>query len=276
MSALALLLLLAAPAPARLAEAEPPARLAEAQPPARPAAPELAVRPLEPGAWVFTQSRPFSANALLVEAGPGDLVLVDALYTPAAMRELLAWVDKKLPKRRLLALNTHFHSDRAGGNAALKERQALLYSSDMTVRLMKTRGRPVMEGIAGSIADEEAKAAFLSAPIVTAESVFSLEKGLKLTVGDEPVEVSFPGPGHSPDNVVVWFPKRRLLFGGCLVLSSERVGNTSDADLARWADSVSALSRYGARTVVTGHGSGTSPDLIERTVETLRAASKAR
>lgn len=263
MRPLLLAVLLAAPAVAR--EAEAPAV----------AAPEISVRKLDPGVFVVTQRRPFSANALLVEMGPGDLVLVDTLYTPAAMKELLAWVDKNLPRRRLLAVNTHFHSDRTGGNALLKEKKIPVYASDLTVKLMKSRGRAVMEGVAGAIADESARAAFLSAPVVPAEGVFALATGLKLSVGGEPFEVRFHGAGHTPDNVVVWFPSRKLLYAGCLALSSDRVGNTSDADLKAWPKAVAALSAYGATRVIPGHGAAFEPAVLERTAAALEKRSSA-
>lgn len=263
MRSLFLLALLAAPAAARESDQD---ALVSA---------EIAVKKLEPGVYVVTQYRPFSANALLVEMGPSDLVLVDTLYTPAAMKELLDWVEKNLPKRRMLAVNTHFHSDRSGGNALLKERKIPTYASDLTVKLMKTRGRAVMEGVAGVIADEAQRAAFLSAPVVPAEGVFALKTGLKLSLGGEPFEVRFPGAGHSPDNVVVWFPGRRLLFGGCLVLAGDRAGNASDADFVSWAGAVSSLGAYGARLVIPGHGSATGPELLTRTSAALekRASS---
>lgn len=266
MRTLLLAALLAAPAPARARETDTGAPAA---------APAIAVRKLEAGVYVVTQHKPFSANALLVEMGPSDLVLVDTLYTPAAMKQLYSWMEQNLPRRRLLAVNTHFHSDRSGGNAYLKEKKVPTYASDATVKLMKTRGRAVMEGVAGAVADEAQRADFLSAPIVPAEGVFALKTGLKLSVGGEPFEVRFHGAGHSPENVVVWFPSRKLLFGGCLVLSADRVGNTSDADLGNWSKAVAALKEYGARLVVPGHGSATSPDLLDRTLATLekRASS---
>lgn len=263
MRTLLLLALLSLPAAAREAGSETP-----------PSPHQILVRQLKPGAWLVTQHRPFSANALLVEMGAEDLVLVDTLYTPGAMKELLAWVDKKLPKRRLLAVNTHFHSDRTGGNAALKERKVPLYASDLTVKLMKTRGRAVMEGISHAISDAGVRDAFLAAPIVPADGVFKLEQGLKLTLGGEPLEVSFPGPGHSPDNLVVWFPSKKLLYGGCIVLHSPRVGNTSDSDVKQWAVSVSNLLKYPAEHVVTGHGTGTQPALVSQTAQTLEAHFK--
>ena len=35
------------------------------------------------------------------------------------------------------------------------------------------------------------------------------------------MEVFYPGPGHAPDNVVVWVGRERLLFGGCLLKDEE-------------------------------------------------------
>lgn len=267
MSALLLAALLAAPASAREAGLEAPP--AESVSPASPAPAEIAVRILEPGAYVVTQLLPWSANALLVEAGADDLVLVDALWTPAAMRELLAWTGKRYPKRRLLAVNTHFHVDRTGGNSVLKEKNVPLYASDETVKLMKSRGRAVIGGIAGSIEDEPRRREFLATPVVPADGTFSLERGLKLTLGGDVVEVAFHGAGHSPDNVVVWFPRRKILFGGCLVLSAGRVGNASDADRGSWPKAVAALRAYPARWVVPGHGYSYEPALIDSTLATL-------
>ncbi|MDX6770369.1 MAG: MBL fold metallo-hydrolase [Elusimicrobiota bacterium] len=254
-----LLALLLAPALAR--ESDPGAPAA--------AAPLVALRTLEPGAVVVTQTRPWSANALLVETAGGDLVLVDALWTPAAMRELLAWVDKRYPKRALLALNTHFHPDRVGGNSVLRERKVPLYASDATVRLMKSRGRAVQGGLAGTVDDEALRAELLAAPQVPADGVFSLERGLKLTVGGDAVEIAFHGAGHSPDNAVVWFPRRKLLFGGCLVLPTGRVGNASDADWSSWRTAVAALKAYPAKWVVPGHGYSYDPALLDSTLATL-------
>lgn len=232
---------------------------------------ELRIRRLVEGAWVLTQSSPWSANALLVEMDNGDLVLVDTLYTPSAMKELLAWIGQRYPTRRLMAINTHFHSDRTGGNAALLERKIPVYASDLTVKLMKSRGRAVMEGVAHAIADDAAKAAYLAAPIAPADSTFSLQAGLKLSLGQDELQIHFPGPGHSPDNVVVYFPQKKLLFGGCLVLSADRVGNTSDADLPGWSKALDSLSAFPAEHVIPGHGHVYDPALVDRSAAAVDA-----
>jgi len=70
-------------------------------------------------------------------------------------------------------------------------------------------------------------------------------------------EALFPGPGHTSDNIVIAFPDRDVVFGGCLVKSADAVdlGFTGDADLAAWPDSIRRLAkRYPTMKVVPGHG----------------------
>jgi metallo-beta-lactamase class B len=71
-------------------------------------------------------------------------------------------------------------------------------------------------------------------------------------------ELYYPGAGHAPDNLVVYFSGERVLFGGCLVKSdtATTVGNVADADVAEWPRSVARVAaRYPkAIVVVPGHG----------------------
>ena len=101
---------------------------------------------------------------------------------------------------------------------------------------------------------------------------FPLVQGMQLEVGEETVEVAWPGPGHTEDNVVVYFPQRRLLFGGCLVLGRDKIGNSADADLVNWAESVRTLDQYDVDIVIPGHGDRLDPGLVEHTIALLEEA----
>ena len=71
------------------------------------------------------------------------------------------------------------------------------------------------------------------------------------------VEAFFPGHGHSPDNIVVWFENEGILHGGCLVKSVEatNLGNLEDADVKKWEGAILKLiDRYkSVKWVVPGH-----------------------
>ena len=240
-----------------------------------PAGGHIAIRPVAAGAWVISQEKPRPANALLVQLGPEQLVLVDTLWTPRAMSELMWWVEQTMPGRRVLAINTHFHVDRTGGNRSLLRRKIPVYASDATVRLMKERGRKTIETLAAAIEDSAEREAFLALDPKPADGTFPLEKGLDVAFAGEKVQVRFPGPGHAPDNVVVYFPSKKLLFGGCLLLGQGRVGNTSDADMSAWSRSVSTLKQFPSDVVVPGHGAPGDAGLIDKTIQLLDAAGKA-
>ncbi|MFL0803275.1 MAG: hypothetical protein K6L81_06130 [Agarilytica sp.] len=60
------------------------------------------------------------------------------------------------------------------------------------------------------------------------------------------------------DNLIVWLPERRILFGGCLVRSMtwHDLGFIGDANVNSWADTVRSIQRKYSQinTVVPGHG----------------------
>ena len=82
------------------------------------------------------------------------------------------------------------------------------------------------------------------------------------------IEVFYPGPGHSVDNVVVYIPQQQLLFGGCFV-KEQSLGNLEDADIDRWPESAQhLLDRYqDARIVIPGHGPYSDTRLLQSTLE---------
>jgi hypothetical protein len=71
------------------------------------------------------------------------------------------------------------------------------------------------------------------------------------------------------ENMVVYFPSRKILFGGCMIIGMDSVGNTSDADLAMWPESVRDLSQFDFAMLVPGHGDRLDPGLLEHTLDLL-------
>jgi len=72
----------------------------------------------------------------------GSLLLVNTPYTSAATARLLTWIEVRYGRRPLTAVNTHFHVDALGGNAALVAAGARIYGSDATARLVASGAPP--------------------------------------------------------------------------------------------------------------------------------------
>jgi len=233
--------------------------------------PDLKVRYIQEGVFEITHSFPWEANSLAVVIGE-YLVLVDTPWTPQATQEMLAWLKTQVGSKQIVAINTHFHLDNLGGNQYLVEQGIPVYGSDLTVKLLQERGQTSLDQTLDWLQSEDDPrfAETLSKLELTPPSeIFNLQEGLNLTFAGESVQVYYPGPAHSPDNLVVYFPERKLLFGGCMIVGWEAIGNTSDADLQAWPASVRNLSQFEFEIVIPGHGERFDPGLIDHTLALL-------
>jgi hypothetical protein len=234
--------------------------------------PDLHIRQIDQGAYVITHDFPWPANSLLMEMANGELVWVGSTYTPQAANQVLAWVKYTFGDRQLVAINTGYHVDNLGGNAALMAQDIPVYGSDMTVKLLEERGeatRQLMLDMMKNSANESVIKTHREIPYLPPTRSFPIQDGLELQFGDEKIEVFYPGPSQAPDKVVVYFPQQKILFGGCMILSADQVGNTADADISLWIEAVKTLDRFPAEIVIPGHGDRIDKDLIPHTIEVL-------
>jgi glyoxylase-like metal-dependent hydrolase (beta-lactamase superfamily II) len=182
------------------------------------------------------------SNGLLVLHNK-DAYIVDTPWSATDTDKLVQWA-KKRGNTVKASISTHFHEDRTAGIALLNSRSIPTYASEQTNALLRKAGRA------------EARNTF---------------KGPSFWLVPDVLEVFYPGPGHSPDNVVVWLPRQKILSGGCLVRAKETntLGNTGDAVISAWSGSVEKLeSRYSnARLVVPGHGKVGDVLLLKHTRE---------
>lgn len=209
----------------------------------------LAMKEIHPGIWIHTSWRKldngieFPSNGLLVRYDDA-LLLVDTAWGADLTAELLDWIDAELGLPVVRAVVTHFHDDRMSGTPVLVARGIPFTGLPLTRSLGKNAGVP------------------LPAPIG------DLRIGGTVAIGN--VEVFYPGPGHSRDNLVVWVPEAALLFGGCAVRTPDfpGTGNTADADLANWPEAIRRVQQQypNVRTVVPGHGPAGDASLLAHTI----------
>ena len=180
-------------------------------------------------------------NGLIV-VDDGEAVIFDTPATDAASTELIDYVETKLNAKVKAVVATHFHDDCTGGLEAFHGRGIASYGLKETLRRAREEGNPVPE--------------------------MAFDDRLSLTAGNTEIEVIYPGPGHTPDNVVAYVPSERVLFGGCLIKElNAGKGNLADADTTRWSATVANVSNLfpDVRHVVPGHGDIGGPELLAYT-----------
>lgn len=240
----------------------------------------LSLKSIAPGVYVVSHSFPWQSNSLVVATGDSEVLMVDTPYTPEATEKLLAWIEKRFAPKKITAVVTHYHIDRMGGTEALLAHSIPVYGSDHTVRLLNERGERTRTEMLGWISDPVVKAAIRTTPLSSPDHIFPESDGLVLKSGEETVEISYPGPGHTPDNLVVYLRKAKVLFAGCVIIGQEKLGNVAEADTASWLTAMGKLAKFDATFVVPGHGGEQyhySPELIEHTKKLLvEAESQAK
>lgn len=215
---------------------------------------ELEISFLDRGVYLHTSFKHIEGYGLvgsngLVVLEEGKAYIVDTPWSPEDTEKLVGWVEDKGYVVKS-GLSTHSHEDRAGGIGFLNSESVTTYTSELTDRILKESGKERAE-------------------ITFSGSGFSLGSGL--------IEIFYPGAGHTVDNLVVWLPKSKILFGGCLVrsVSDENLGYVGEASIDSWEGSIDNLiARYPeAGLVVPGHGLQGGVELLKHTKRLAKAAS---
>ena len=227
-----------------------------------------------PGLWMHVTRDPasgFPSNGLVLETGD-ESVLFDTAWDDRETAVILGWAANRLHKPVRRAIITHAHNDRLGGLGAL--RRAGIPAS----ALAATVTRATTDGVIAAAAARPTPGGGAD-PVVPLDSIPGLTRAAHRDRAG--FELFFPGVGHAPDNIVVYFAAQRVLFGGCLVKAdtATTVGNVADADVAEWPRTVARVAaRFGdARIVIPGHGavSGRSALAVTESLITAKGPAAA-
>ena len=231
------------------------------------AAPAVRPQHVAGGAW-FVQgdaalgsaaNRNYISNAGFIVTTAG-VVVIDALGSPALAEELLAAIRQvtALPVRYVIV--THYHADHIYGLQVFKdlgatviarrEGQAYLNSDTAQRRLVASR-----EELFPWI-DERTR-------LVAADRW--LDADTVLEVGDERFSIRHAGPAHTPEDLVVYAERAKVLFAGDLVFRG-RIPFVGQADSGGWIEALSGLIALAPSVIVPGHGGLSTQPLPDLTL----------
>lgn len=185
----------------------------------------------------------FPANGLLV-INNSFAAMIDTPATNEQTSKLLDWLEKHINAKLSYVIPTHFHKDCMGGLAEAHLRGATSYANTKTKDIARKKHLPIPQN--------------------------TFDNELNLNCGGTEIQLFYPGPGHTTDNIVAYFPESKILFGGCFIKASgsHNLGNTHDADVAGWANSLKKTrDRFPATlTLIPGHGGVGGLDLVTHTI----------
>ena len=220
------------------------------------AQPTLEIKELQKNFYVYTafntyQDKKFPANGLYVVTSAG-VIIIDTPWDTTQFSVLLDTIASRHGLGAIMCISTHFHEDRTGGLNYFNNAGLATYSTRATDAISTEKGFPRANNL------------------INRDTVFR--------VGDIQMEVFYPGPGHTLDNIVVWFPGERILYGGCLIKSTDdsTLGNTKDGNLQEYAASVMRVKKKFPRPawVIPGHQSWGNNRSVEHTLKMAKKYSR--
>lgn len=184
------------------------------------------------------------ANGLYLVTTRG-VVMVDSPWDTTQFQPLVDSIKARHNKNVVMCIATHFHEDRTAGLEFYSKLGIKTYTTKQTDELSKARGMSRAE--------------------------FLIRKDTTFKIGQYSLETFYPGAGHAPDNIVIWFGKEKVLYGGCLVKSvdDENLGNLGDASVQDYATTIMNVQRKfpDAKYVIPGHNDWRSVESLQHTLE---------
>lgn len=186
----------------------------------------------------------FPSNGLIV-IRKGRALMVDTPMDNDKTERLTRYLKDSLSARLTKLIIGHFHDDCLGGLQYLQGIGIESIANSRTIAKCKEIGLPIPST--------------------------SFTDSLILDFNGEQIDCRFFGAGHSLDNITVWIPGEKILFGGCLIKSidSKGLGNLSDAVVDEWDYTIKKVMREypEIKTVIPGHGDSGGVELLTHTIK---------
>ena len=217
---------------------------------------ELKITQITGDFYVYTTYKMFGskkqdANAMYVVT-PEGVVLFDSPWDTFPFQSLIDTIEAKHHKKIVLAVATHSHEDRTSGLDFYKQLGIKTYTTKQTDDI--------------SIENERPRAEFL------------IEKDTVFNVGDFEFETYYAGEGHTKDNIVIWFDKQKILYGGCLVKSidAKDLEYVGEANVTEWPNTIKRVqTKFNKpKFIITGHHDWSSINSLKHTLNLLRENEK--
>lgn len=226
--------------------------------------------------YVIIHKFPSRCNSMFVLVGDNKGVLIDTPNETTGTKSLVEWINTKFGNLELVAINTGFHYDNLGGNEYLYSKNIKIYGAGLTARLIEEnadKSKDIVLEYTSKKEDKKYFQAFSNVNFLPPTDTFAINDGLNLKINGETFDVYFPGETHTIDNVVVYLKSKKVLFGGCMILSMnhKRPGYIADANMIEWPKSVEIVKDKfkEAKIVIPGHGDWGDIQLLSRTIDVL-------
>lgn len=184
---------------------------------------KLKISPLTGDFYIYTTYNTYKesqipANGMYLVTNNG-VVMFDTPWDTTQFQTLLDSIKLKHNKTVVMCFATHWHSDKTAGLEYYRQQGIKTYTTTLTDELSKKNNKKRAE--------------------------FLMAKDTVFNTGQYTFETYYPGEGHTADNIVIWFKKEKILYGGCLIKGAddENLGYLGDANVTAYASTLQKVQK---------------------------------
>ena len=190
------------------------------------------------------QGEPVPANGMYLLTSKG-VVLFDTPWDTTQFQPLLDSIKSKHHQTVNWCIATHWHSDRTEGLEYYRKQGIKTYTTILTDELSKKNNKK--------------RAEFL----ISKDSVFH--------IGDYSFETYYPGEGHTADNIILWFSKEKILYGGCLIKGADAadLGYLGDGNVQEYETTLEKVQNKcpGPKFIIVSHSDWKNINSLKHSID---------
>ena len=214
--------------------------------------PKLKITPLTGDFYIYTTYNTYEnsqvpANGMYLVTNAG-VVLFDTPWDTTQFQPLLDSIAVRHRQKVTLCFATHWHSDKTAGLEYYRQQGIRTYTTKLTDELSQKHNEPRAEYL------------------MTKDTVFQSVQYR--------FETYYPGEGHTADNIVIWFSKEKILFGGCLIkgVDDKTLGYLGDANTKTYASTLMNVKQKcrNPKFIIIAHNDWTDLGSLDHSIEMAR------
>lgn len=218
--------------------------------------PDLKISHLTGSFYIYTtyntyEGNKIPANGMYLVTNKG-VVLLDTPWDTTQFQPLLDSIKIKHNKSVTICIATHWHSDRTEGLEYYKNKGIKTYTTLLTDEWSKRNNKKRAE--------------------------FLMERDTIFNIAPYSFETYYPGPGHTTDNIVIWFGKVKILYGGCLIkgAEAENLGFLGDGNVLEYEATLNKVQKKfpNPNFIIVSHHDWNNVNSLKHSIKLARDLKK--
>ena len=161
----------------------------------------------------------------------------------------------KQPVKYVVLENAQIHA--MLGSSYWKEQGATIIAHKDAAQVIKQHGHSLLTSMRDRLRDKAFKT-----ELVAPDQIF--EDKLELKMGSWKFEILHLGPAHSPGDIMVWMPEKKLVISGDMAFHERMLPLFDDTSTAAWIKTWDKFEALGADIIIPGHGHPTNIAVVTK------------